>query len=62
MFSVQFRVQKLRLLAFPRGPGGFRELWEACRNHFHLSWYIMVPGIASYVQKPWGDVVEPSTL
>ena len=20
--------------------GGFRELREACRNHFHLSWYL----------------------
>ena len=34
------RVLKLRFLAFPQGPGGFRELREAGRNHFHLSWYL----------------------
>ena len=32
----------------------FRKLREACRNHFHLSWYLLVPGITSYSQKPWG--------
>ena len=26
--------------AFPQGPGGFRELREAYRKHFHLSWYL----------------------
>ena len=25
---------------FPKGVGGFRELRAACRNHFHLSWYL----------------------
>ena len=34
------RVLKLMCLAFPGGPGGFRELREAGRNHFHLSWYL----------------------
>ena len=53
---MKFRVQKLRFLAFSRGPGGFRELREAGRNHFHLSWYLLVPGITSYDQKPsWGE-------
>ena len=42
------------LLALPGGPGGFRELREASRNHFHLSWYLLVPGITSYDQKPLG--------
>ena len=57
-YSGQFRVEKLRFLAFPGGPGGFRELREAGRNHFHLSWYLLVPGITSYSQKPsWGDFV-----
>ena len=42
--SEQFRVRKLMFLAFPGGPGGFRELREAYRNHFHLSWYLLVPG------------------
>ena len=50
-FSVKNRVLKLRFLAFPEGPGGFRELREAGRNHFHLSWYLLVPGITNYDQK-----------
>ena len=52
-FSEHFRVLKLRFLAFPEGPGGFRELREAGRNHFHLSWYLSVPGITSYDQEPY---------
>ena len=51
--SVKCRVLKLRFLAFPGGPGGFRELREAGRNHFHLSWYLLVPGITSYDQKSY---------
>ena len=54
MLSEKFRVLKLKLLAFPGGPGGFRELREAYRNHFHLSWYLLVPGITSYGQKSRG--------
>ena len=38
-------------LTFPQGPGGFRELRGADRNHFHLSWYLIVPGVTSYDQK-----------
>jgi hypothetical protein len=38
--DITFRVFKLRFLAFPRGPGGFRELREAGRNNFHLSWHL----------------------
>ena len=49
--SVEFRVLKLRFLALLGGPGGFRELREAGRNHFHLSWYLSVPGLTSYDQK-----------
>ena len=45
------RVEKLRFLAFPQGPGGFREVRGAGRNHFHLSWYLSVPGVTSYDQK-----------
>ena len=41
--SVKNRVLKLRFLAFPEGPGGFREVWRAGRKHFHLSWYLIVP-------------------
>ena len=36
---------------FFQGPGGFRELREASRNHFHL-----VPGITSYGQAPSGGI------
>ena len=50
-FSVKFRVLKLRFVAFSQGPGGFREVQEAGRNHFHLSWYLLVPGVTSYEQK-----------
>ena len=50
-FSLNFRVLKLRFLALSEGPGGFRELREAGRNHFHLSWYLLVPGVTSYGQK-----------
>ena len=46
--------------AFPRGPGGFRKLWEARRNHHHLSWYLLVPGITSSGQKQCFFV--PSTV
>ena len=51
-FYIKFRVQKLRFLAFSRGSGGFRELREAGRKHFHLSWYLSVPVVTSYDQKP----------
>ena len=34
---LKFRDRNLRFLAFSGGPGGFRELREAGRNHFHLS-------------------------
>ena len=37
---IKIRVLKLRFWAFSDGPGGFRELREAGRNHFHLSWYL----------------------
>ena len=50
-FSLKFQGQKLRFFAFSEGPGGFRELREAGRNHFHLSWYLLVPGVTSYGQK-----------
>ena len=40
IFSLKIRVLKLRFLAFPEGRGGFREVREAGRNHFRLSWYL----------------------
>ena len=42
-----------QVFGFPSGPGGFMELREAGRNHLHLSWYLIVPGVTSYEQKPW---------
>ena len=48
IYSLKFGDLKLWLLAFPQGPGGFREVREAGRNHFHLSWYLIVPGVTSY--------------
>ena len=39
-FSLKFRVLKRSFFAFSKGAGGFRELREAYRNHFHL---ILVP-------------------
>ena len=38
-FSLEFRVLKLRFLAFSEGPGRFREVREASRNYLHLPWY-----------------------
>ena len=55
-FSLNNRVLKCRCLAFARCPGGFRELREAGRNHFHLAGYLLVPGITSYSQKLWGGI------
>ena len=51
-FSVKCRVLHNRFLFFSRDPGGFRELREAGRKHFHLSWYLSVPVVTSYDQKP----------
>ena len=62
IFSKNFRVRKLVFLAFPGGPGGFREVREAGRNHFHLSWYLIVPGITSYGQKTLGEVFFLSSM
>ena len=53
-FYIEFRVLKLRFLAFSRGYGGFTELRKAGRKHFHLSWYLLVLVVRSYGQKPWG--------
>ena len=51
-FYATFRVLYNMFGAFPRGPAGFRELREVSRNHFHLSWYLQVPVVTSYGQKP----------
>ena len=56
IFSAKFRILKLKFLAVPRGPGGFGEVREAGRNHFHLSWYISVPGITLWPKIFLGDL------
>ena len=61
MFFSNVSGSNTQVLAFPGGPGGFREPREAGRNHFHLSWYLIVPGVTSYGQNPWGDF-WPSTV
>ena len=58
VFSEQNRALKVTFLAFPGGPGQFRKVREADRNHFHLSWYLQVPGITSYDQKPLGKALH----
>ena len=50
-FSIGVRVLCVRLLAVCRGPEVFRELREAYRKRFHLSWYLLVSGVTSYGQK-----------
>ena len=50
-FFSTISESKTQVLVFTGGPGGVRELREADRNYFHLSWYLIVPGIASYDQK-----------
>ena len=51
---ITLRVLNPRFSGFPRVPGGFRELREACRNHFHLSWYLFDDVETSYGPKNWG--------
>ena len=55
-FRVLLYLLYNRFLAFSWGPGGFRELREACRKHFHPSWYLSDAVVTSYDQKPsWGN-------
>ena len=52
MFSnllyINIRILKHRFLAFSKGSGWFREVREAGRNHFHLSWYLSDAVVTSY--------------
>ena len=48
-FLKQIRFEFLRCLVVSKGPGRFREVREAGRNHFHLSWYLSVSAVTSYV-------------
>ena len=60
MFSnlyVTIRVLQHRYWAFSEGSGGFRELREAGRNHFHLSWCLADAVVTSYGPNPWGGFV-----
>ena len=51
-FYITCLVLKYRCLAFSQGPGGFRELREAYRNHFHRSWYLSDAVVTNYSKKP----------
>ena len=63
IFSIKCRALYNRLLAFRRGPGGFRELREAHRKLFHLSWYLSDSVVTSYSQKQsWGELFSPSMV
>ena len=52
--SISNRAVKHRCLIFSQGPGGFRELWEARRNHFHPSWYLSDSMVPNYELINWG--------
>ena len=45
---MKIRVLKCRFLPVTRGPGGFRELREACRNHFQLFWNLSGAVVTTY--------------
>ena len=54
------QVMKHSVWAFTRG---FRKVREACRNHFHLSWYLSVPVVTSDGPKPsWGEFLLSITI
>ena len=42
--------------------GGFRELRQACRIHFHISWYLFDKMMPSYGPKPRGGLFLPFTV
>ena len=62
IFSQTIQDLYKRFLVYSRGPEGFRELREAGRNHFHISWYLLMPGIMSYDQKPLRELFRPDTV
>ena len=61
-FFCKFSDSKTQLFSFSQDPAGFRKLWEAGRNHFHLSWYLLVSVVTSYGQKPWGELFRSSPV
>ena len=44
-------VLHYRIFVFSRCPGRLREVREAGRNHFHLSWYLSDAAVTSISQK-----------
>ena len=64
LLSVNFRVIKNMLFFFPnsRGPGGFKELWEACRHHFYLSWHLSNSMVSNLPKHILGETFFPSTV
>ena len=61
-------VSKTLVSGFFRGTGRFRELLDASRNHFHLSWYLADAAVISYGEQTWESsnrvlhVVDSKTL
>ena len=56
-------VLKRGLLVCIEGPGGFRELREASRNYFHLSWYLSESMVPNYgYRRSWEEIILSSTV
>ena len=49
--SKNFGSQKLRFEKVFKGPGGCKNLGEACRIRFRISWYLSDSVVPSYDQK-----------
>ena len=53
IFVIKIQLLNLSFCCFSRGSWRV-ELRKAGMNHFHLSWYLILPWITSYGQQPWG--------
>ena len=58
---IKIRVLKQWILICFRGSGGIRELREASRNHFHLSWYLSNAVVTGYSQKAYERIKKQNT-
>ena len=55
VFLFSYTVKWAVSIVFESSPEvleGFLKLWEACRNHFHLFWYVSDAVVTSYSQNP----------
>ena len=62
LLSLLCQVLKYSCLHIFRGPAGFREIWEACWNRVHLSWYLSDPTVPSKANNPGRELHFPSTV